>query len=112
MPLSSDDPEAQARIAALLQAMAQLGWNDERNFRIEYRWASGDSKRNRKNADALMALAPDVILATGSPTLEPLLQVTRTVPVVFVQVSDPVGAGYIESLSRPGGNATGFTTSE
>ncbi len=112
MPLSSDDPEAQARIAAFLLAMGQLGWNDGRNVRFEYRWGTGDSERNRKNASALVALAPDLILATGSPTLEPLLQVSRTVPVVFVQVSDPVGAGFVESLSRPGGNATGFTATE
>ena len=112
MPLSSDDPEAKARIVAFLQAMAELGWNDGRNLRIEYRWGSGDSARNRSNAAQLAALTPDLILATGSPTVEPLLQTTRTVPVVFVQVSDPVGAGLVESLSRPGGNATGFTASD
>ena len=111
MPLSSDDPEAQARVAAFLQAMAELGWNDGRNIRIAYRWGT-DSERHRKNAAELVALAPDVILVTGSPALEPLLQATRTVPVVFAQVSDPVGAGLVESLSRPGGNATGFTATD
>ena len=112
MPLSSDDPEAQARVAAFLQAMAQLGWNEGRNLRIAYRWGSGDSERNRTNVATLLALEPDVILATSTAALGPLLQATRTVPVVFVQVSDPVGAGYVESLSRPGGNATGFTSTE
>ena len=111
MPLSSDDPEAQARVAAFLQAMAELGWNDGRNVRFEYRWGT-DSERHRKNAAELVALAPDIILVTGSPALEPLLKVTRTLPVVFVQVSDPVGAGLVESLSRPGGNATGFTATD
>ncbi|HEX4409873.1 MAG TPA: ABC transporter substrate-binding protein [Xanthobacteraceae bacterium] len=112
MPLSANDPEAKARIGAFLQVMADLGWNDGRNLRIEYRWGTGDIERNRKNAAELAVLAPDVILTTGSPTLEPLLQATRTVPVVFVQVSDPVGAGVVESLARPGGNATGFTSSD
>jgi putative tryptophan/tyrosine transport system substrate-binding protein len=77
--------------------------------RIEYRYGSGNAERIRKNAAELVALAPDVILVTGTPSLEPLLRETRTVPIVFVQIPDPVGAGFVESLSRPGGNATGFT---
>jgi putative tryptophan/tyrosine transport system substrate-binding protein len=111
-PLSSDDPEYQARNAAFLQELQSSGWTVGRNVQIDYRWGLGDTSRNRKNAAELVALAPDVILATGSPTLEPLLQATRTVPIVFVQVSDPVGTGLIESLARPGGNVTGFTSDD
>jgi putative tryptophan/tyrosine transport system substrate-binding protein len=110
--LSSKDPEAQARYAAFLQELQVLGWSVGRNLQIDYFWGGGDSDRNRKNATELVALAPDVILATGSPTLEPLLQATHTVPIVFVQIADPVGAGYVGSLARPGGNATGFTAFE
>jgi putative ABC transport system substrate-binding protein len=110
--LSSGDPEDQARNAAFLQGLQPLGWTVGRNVQIDYRWGSGDTDRNRKNAAELVALAPDVILATGSPTLAPLLQATRIVPIVFVQVSDPVGTGLVESLARPGGNATGFSTSD
>jgi putative tryptophan/tyrosine transport system substrate-binding protein len=111
-PLTSDDPEAQARLAAFRQRFQELGWIIGRNVRIEYRWGAGDADRNRKNAAELVGLAPDIILATGSLTLEPLLRATRTVPIVFVQVADPVGAGMVNSLSRPGGNATGFTTAD
>ena len=110
--LSSDDQEGQARNTAFLKALQELGWTDGRNLHIDYRWGAGDTERNRKNAAELVALAPDVILATGSPTLEPLLQATRIVPIVFVQIADPVGAGYVNSLARPGGNATGFTAFE
>ena len=110
--LASDDPEEQARNAAFLQELQQLGWTVGRNVRIDYRWGAGDADRNRRNAAELVALAPDVIVATGSPTLEPLLQTTRTVPIVFVQVVDPVGAGFVESLARPGGSTTGFTNFE
>lgn len=112
IPLAADDPEAQARLAAFRQTLQDLGWTVGRNLQIDYRWGAGDPSLNRKNAAELVALAPDVIFATGSPTLEPLLQKTRTVPIVFVQVSDPVGAGLVESLARPGGNATGFSTME
>jgi putative ABC transport system substrate-binding protein len=112
MPLGEDDPEAQARVAAFRQGLQQLGWNDGRNVRIDYRWTAGDVDRIRRYAVELAALAPDVILATGSPTVGPLLQATRTVPIVFVVVPDPVGAGYVDSLARPGGNATGFITYE
>ncbi|MFZ2079493.1 MAG: ABC transporter substrate-binding protein [Xanthobacteraceae bacterium] len=108
MALASDDPEAQARLAAFRQALQDLGWSAGHNVQFDYRWGVGDFELNRKNAAELVGLAPDVILATGTPTLEPLLRATRTVPIVFVQVPDPVGAGMVESLSRPGGNATGF----
>ena len=105
---AADDPEAQARIAAFLQGLQQLGWTDGRNVRIDYRWGAGNADNIRKYAAELVALAPDVILATGSAAMGPLLQATRTVPIVFVIVADPVGAGFVESLARPGGNATGF----
>src|SRR5262245_9774502 len=110
--LSAGDPEDQARNAAFLQGLQLFGWTVGRNVQIDYRWGAGDRDRNRKYAAELVALAPDVILATGSPTLDPLQQATRTVPIVFVQITDPVGAGYIESLARPGGNLTGFAIKE
>ena len=112
MALASDDPEAQARLAAFRQALQDLGWSAGHNVQFDYRWGVGDFELNRKNAAELVGLAPDVILATGTPTLEPLLRATHTVPIVFVQVPDPVGAGMVESLSRPGGNATGFFNSD
>ena len=98
----------QARLAAFLQALRQLGWTDGQNIRIDCRGGGGDADRIRKYAAELAALAPDVILATGAPATQQLLQATRTVPIVFVIVPDPVGSGFVESLSRPGGNATGF----
>jgi putative tryptophan/tyrosine transport system substrate-binding protein len=101
------DPVAQARSAAFLQGMQELGWTIGRNVQIEHRWDT-DEADIRRNAAELVALAPDVILTTGGISMGPLLQATRTVPIVFVQVTDPVGAGYVESLARPGGNATGF----
>jgi putative ABC transport system substrate-binding protein len=110
--LASDDPESLPRIGAFLQGLQELGWTDGRNVRIDYRWGAGDRERNAKYAAELVALAPAVILATGSPTVEPLMRTTRTVPIVFVQMTDPVGAGVVESLARPGGNATGFTNAE
>ena len=85
-----------------------MGWTDGRNVRIDYRWGAGDADDIRKYAAELVALAPDVILAAGSAAMGPLLQATRTVPIVFVNVADPVGAGFVDSLARPGGNATGF----
>ena len=103
-----DDPDAQANIVAFLQVLQQLGWTDGRNVRIEYRWGMGDTANIRKNGEELAELAPDVILSAGTASLAPLLQATRTAPIVFVNVVDPVGAGLIETLSRPGGNATGF----
>jgi putative ABC transport system substrate-binding protein len=105
---AADDPEAQARAAAFQQRLQQSGWTDGRNVRIDYRWGGGNADRIRKYAAELVALAPDVILTSGAATMGWLLQATRTVPIVFVNVADPVGAGYVESLARPGGNATGF----
>ena len=112
MPLSSEDAEGQSRLAGFRAALQDLGWTVDRNLRIEYRWGTGDSDRDHRNAAELIGLNPDIILATGSPTLEPLLRATRSVPIVFAQVADPVGAGLVASLSRPGGNATGFTTAD
>ena len=109
---AADDPESTARIAAFLQGLQQLGWTDGRNVRIDTRWAAGDAERLRKNAAELVALAPDVILASGGQGVGTLLQATRTVPIVFTRTADPVGAGFVNSLSRPGGNATGFTLFE
>src|SRR5215469_15250292 len=108
MSTSADDPEGQARLAAFQQGLQQSGWTIGRNVRIDSRWPAGDSERLRRYAAELVALSPDVILAAGSAAAGPLLQATRTVPVVFVIVPDPVGAGFVNSLSRPGGNATGF----
>jgi putative ABC transport system substrate-binding protein len=104
----TDDPRSQPNITAFMQALQQLGWADGRNVKIDHRWPAGDPDKARKYAAELVALTPDVILAIGTPSLASLLQATRTVPIVFVAVSDPVGAGYVDSLSRPGGNATGF----
>ena len=104
----TDDPEEQARLAALRQRLQELGWTDGRNVRIDYRWGAADAGRSRTYAAELVALAPDVILAAGSQSTAALLQTTRTVPIVFVNVVDPVGAGFVTRLARPGGNATGF----
>src|SRR6266700_6565629 len=109
---AADDSEGQARSAAFLQGLQQLGWTDGRNVRIDTRWAAGDADRGRKYASELVALAPDVILASGGSVAGRLLQVTRTVPIVFTQTPDPVGAGFVATLARPGGNATGFTQFE
>ena len=106
--VAADDPQSQAQQAAFLQGLQQLGWTDGRNVRIDTRWAAGNAADTRKYAMELVALAPDVIFATGSATMGPLLEATRTVPIVFAIVPDPVGAGFVQSLSRPGGNATGF----
>ena len=111
-PLGADDPEGQARNAAFLQGFQLLGWTVGRNVRIDYRWGASDADRIRKYATELVAIAPDIIVATGGLTVRPLLEATRTVPIVFVQVPDPVGAGFVDSLARPGGNATGFTQFE
>jgi putative ABC transport system substrate-binding protein len=107
-----DDQEMQARVAAFIQALQQLGWTDGRNVRIEYRWAGGNVDDIRKYAAELVALAPDAILAGGSVGLPSLQQATRTVPIVFTQTPDPVGAGFVDSLARPGGNTTGFMSNE
>jgi putative ABC transport system substrate-binding protein len=110
--LTENDPEGQARIAAFQQGLQQLGWTDGRNVRIDTRWTAGGVERIRKHAAELAALAPDVIFATGGAIVGPWLQATRAVPTVFVNVIDPVGAGFVDSLARPGGNATGFTSFE
>jgi putative tryptophan/tyrosine transport system substrate-binding protein len=112
MTFAADDPAGQTRLLAFAQTLAQSGWTDGRNVRIDLRWGAGDPERIRKYVAELVALAPDVILTVGSGTTGPLLQATRAVPVVFVQVADPVGAGFVDSLARPGGNATGFTPFE
>jgi len=110
MSLAADDKEGQARLTAFLQGLQELGWIDGRNVRIDTRWAAGgDSERLRKLTAELVALTPDAILASGGSVVGPLLQATRTVPIVFTQTPDPVGAGFVESLARPGGNATGFS---
>ena len=109
---TADDLEIQARVGAFLQGLAPLGWSIGRNARIDTRWAGANAAEIRKHAAEVAALAPDVILANGAATVDPLLQVTRTVPIVFVGVGDPVGSSYVDSLARPGGNATGFSSSE
>jgi ABC-type uncharacterized transport system substrate-binding protein len=108
MNLPSDDPEGMARLAAFLQGLQELGWTVGRNVRIDYRWGVPDADRIRKHAAELEALTPDVILSSGTPSVGASQQASRTVPIVFAQVPDPVGAGFVESLARPGGNITGF----
>ena len=112
VPFTADDPPGRARLATFVQALQKLGWTDGRNVRIEPRWGRGNASDIRKFAAELVALAPDVILADSSATVAPLLQETRSVPIVFTIVADPVGAGYVDSLARPGGNVTGFTIFE
>ena len=112
MPLAADDPQSLRRLTAFVQGLQQLGWTDGRNVRIDVRWAAGDPDRFRRYTAELVALAPDVILAAAVSSMMPLQQATRSVPLVFVQVTDPVGAGFVASLARPGGNATGFTLFE
>jgi putative ABC transport system substrate-binding protein len=110
---TADDPDYQVRIAAFQQGLQQMGWSNGRNVHIDTRWATTKPDDIRRHAAELVALAPDVILAgTGTATVAPLLQATRTVPIVFAVVIDPVGAGFVDSLARPGGNATGFTVFE
>jgi putative ABC transport system substrate-binding protein len=101
-----------AETAAFLQGLAQLGWSDGRNLRIDIYWGAGDADRSRRYAAELVALEPDVILATATATVAPLQQATRTVPIVFASVIDPVGAGFVESMAHPGGNITGFSSFE
>jgi ABC-type uncharacterized transport system substrate-binding protein len=112
MPFAADDPEAKARLAAFQKGLQQLGWTDGRNVRIDIRWGAGEPERIRRYATELVALAPDVILASTTPAMGELQQATRTIPIVFVQVVDPVAAGFVDSLARPGGNATGFISYE
>jgi putative ABC transport system substrate-binding protein len=108
MPLPVEHPDAQARHAAFLDGLRQLGWIDGRNLRIEARWSAGDPAITRKDAAELVALAPDIIVASGSAGAAAMVQATGSVPIVFVIVPDPVGSGFVESLAQPGGNATGF----
>ena len=112
LPAAADDAEYQTLVGAFLQALAQLGWTIGHNVRIDTRWATTDAAEIRRHAAELAALAPDVILAPAATTVGPLLQATRTVPVVLPVVVDPVGAGFVDSLARPGGNATGFMNFE
>src|SRR5262252_9172926 len=105
MPFAKDDAEGQARVTAFLRELQQLGWTEGGNIQIEYRWDTGDL---RKAATELVTLSPDVILANGAAAVEPLLQASRSVPIVFAIVPDPVGSGFVDSLAQPGGNATGF----
>ena len=112
MNLASGDTEGQARLAAFHQGLQQLGWTVGRNVQIDYRWGPGDASAFHRYAEELLALAPDVILASATPSVQALQTVTRTVPIVFALVADPVGAGWVESLARPGGNTTGFTPME
>jgi putative ABC transport system substrate-binding protein len=110
--LAADDPDSSPRVAAFAQALQELGWHDGRNIQIDYRWGGGDLDRSRRYATELVDLAPDVILVSSGSALAVLQNVTRTVPIVFLSVSDPVGAGYVASLARPGANTTGFTLFE
>jgi putative tryptophan/tyrosine transport system substrate-binding protein len=112
LPAAPDDLEFQTRVGAFLQGLQELGWTIGRNVRIDTRWATANAAEIRRHAGELAALAPDVILAHGTSTVGPLLQATRTVPIVFPVVADPVAAGLVSSLARPGGNATGFMTFE
>src|SRR5262245_52955065 len=113
LPAAAGDSAFQTRVGAFLQGLQQLGWFSGRNVSIDTRWATANAAEIRRHAAELVALAPDVLVAaTGTTTVAPLLQATRTVPIVFVVVIDPVGAGFVASLARPGGNATGFTMLE
>jgi len=109
---AADDPEAQTNVAAFKQALQQLGWSESRNLRIDYRGATGDAERIQTAVKELVALQPHVILTRSTPVTAAFLKQTRTIPIVFTVVSDPVGERFVESLARPGGNATGFTNVE
>jgi putative ABC transport system substrate-binding protein len=111
MSVAADGPEGQARLAAFRRGLQQLGWTDGRSVDMDIRWAAGDAERTHRYAGELVALGPDVILASGDPVMA-LQQATRTVPIVFTIIADPVGAGLVESLARPGGNSTGFMSYE
>src|SRR5580765_7830622 len=112
LPSAADDAVFQARVGAFLQGLALLGWTIGRNLQIDTRWATTNAAELRRQAAELVALAPDVILSGGTSPVGPLLQATRTVPIVFAHVIDPVGTGTVDSLARPGGNATGFSNME
>jgi putative ABC transport system substrate-binding protein len=105
---AEDTPQSQDRLASFREEMEKLGWTAGRNVQIDYRWGIADAERNRRNAAELVALAPDIIVASATAVTAALLQTTRTIPIVFVNVVDPVGAGFVQSMARPGGNATGF----
>jgi putative ABC transport system substrate-binding protein len=111
-PFAASDAEGQARLTAFAQGLAQAGWTLGQNIQIDYRWGDGTAATTRKYAAELVALAPDVVLASSSQAVAPLLEATRSIPIVFAGIADPVAAGYVESLARPGGNATGFTVFE
>src|SRR5215467_5076149 len=108
MNRAEDDPDGQARLTAFVQGLQQLGWVDGRNVRIDVRWGEDKIDRERKYAAELLALAPDIVMASGSPSVMALQHLSSTLPIVFAAVVDPVGAGFVDSLARPGGNATGF----
>ena len=112
MNLAADDPQGQARLAGFQQALQQLGWSDGRNVRFDIRWHENDTDRARTYAQELIALAPDIFLADGTVSVGALQHVARALPIVFADVADPVGAGFVDSLSRPGGNITGFMVYE
>ena len=112
LPAAANDTDFGSRVEAFQQALAQFGWTVERNVHLDIRWTGANAAEIRRHAAELAALAPDVILAHGASTVGPMLQVSRTVPIVFPVVGDPVGAGFVDSLARPGGNATGFMTAE
>jgi hypothetical protein len=112
MHLAADDPEGQSRVAAFLQGLQEAGWAVGRNVNIDVRWAAGEADRYRRYAMEIVALTPDVILTSATPSIRAMQQATRTVPIVFILVPDAVGTGIVDSLSRPGGNATGFTSTE
>src|SRR5262249_25475359 len=112
MNVAADDPEGQMRIVAFVQGVQQSGWTNGHNVRIDTRWAADDAARFQRAAEELLALAPDVILASATPSVKALQQLTRTVPIVFANVGDPVAMGFVDSLARPGGNTTGFTPYE
>jgi putative tryptophan/tyrosine transport system substrate-binding protein len=112
MSESENDPETKTSLSAFTRGLSELGWTEGRNLRIDYRWGAGDADLIRRYAAELVALAPDVVLATAGVAVTPLRQASRTVPIVFIGVIDPVGAGFVASLARPGGNATGFTIFE
>src|SRR5262249_27042613 len=112
MRTGGDDPQSKPRVAAFLQGLQQLGWTEGRNVQIDIRWGAADAPSSRRYAAEMVALAPDVILTVASAATAAVQEATRTLPIVFVNVSDPVGAGYVASLARPGGNVTGFTFTE
>src|SRR5262249_28320773 len=112
MNVPAEDAEGQARVVAFVAGLRESGWTDGRNVRIDTRWGAGDADRFRRYAEELVALAPHVILSSGTPSAAALQQATRSVPIVFLQVVDPVGSGFVENLARPGGNMTGFSVFE